>query len=55
LLPDVARSRAAVARFWREARAAAKIKNEHVVRIIDVCSTGLGSAVKDRNHHRIMK
>lgn len=42
LLPEVAQSTAAVARFRREARAAAKIKNEHVVRIFDVCSTESG-------------
>ncbi|HMA94465.1 MAG TPA: serine/threonine-protein kinase, partial [Polyangiaceae bacterium] len=42
LLPDVAQSSASIARFRREARAAAKIKNEHVVRIIDVCATESG-------------
>lgn len=42
LLPDVAQSTASIARFRREARAAAKIKNEHVVRIIDVCATESG-------------
>lgn len=42
LLPDAAQSSASIARFRREARAAAKIKNEHVVRIIDVCATLAG-------------
>lgn len=42
MLPEVAESTAAVARFRREARAAAKIKNEHVVRIFDVCVTESG-------------
>lgn len=42
LLPDVAQSAASIARFRREARAAAKIKNEHVVRIFDVCATATG-------------
>jgi len=36
LLPDVLRRPDAVARFEREARAAAKIRSEHVVRVMDV-------------------
>jgi serine/threonine-protein kinase len=36
LLPERARDRAVVARFLREARAAARLKNEHVCRILDV-------------------
>ncbi|MBI5481595.1 MAG: serine/threonine protein kinase [Deltaproteobacteria bacterium] len=36
LLPERARDRAIVARFLREARAAARLKNEHVCRILDV-------------------
>ncbi|MBN2195667.1 MAG: serine/threonine protein kinase [Polyangiaceae bacterium] len=42
LLPEATRSNAAVARFRKEARAAAMIKNEHVVRILDVCVTVAG-------------
>lgn len=42
LSPDALRSNAAVSRFRREARAAAKIKNQHVVRIIDVSTTESG-------------
>lgn len=42
LSPEALRSPAAVARFRREARAAAKIKNQHVVRIIDVAATETG-------------
>lgn len=42
LLPEATRSKAAVARFRKEARAAAMIKNEHVVRILDVAVTGSG-------------
>jgi serine/threonine-protein kinase len=36
LLPEALRSPESVARFVREARAAVKIKNEHVARVIDV-------------------
>jgi len=36
LLPERARDRAIVARFLREARAAARLKSEHVCRILDV-------------------
>jgi serine/threonine-protein kinase len=36
LLPEALRSPESVARFIREARAAVKIKNEHVARVIDV-------------------
>lgn len=39
LSPDALRSSAAVSRFRREAKTAAKIKNQHVVRIIDVATT----------------
>ena len=36
LLPDALRNAEAVARFAREARAAVKIKSEHVARVTDV-------------------
>jgi serine/threonine-protein kinase len=36
LQPEVVGDRVAIARFVREARAAAKLQNEHVVRVIDV-------------------
>src|SRR5262245_9148845 len=36
LLPEATKDSDWVARFAREARAAAKIKNEHVVRVFDV-------------------
>lgn len=36
LLPEAARDHDAIARFMREARAAVKVKSEHVARIIDV-------------------
>lgn len=36
LLPEIARNQEAVARFLREARAAAKIRSEHVARVTDV-------------------
>ncbi len=36
LLPHAVKDEAAVARFEREARAAVKLKNEHVVRVMDV-------------------
>ncbi len=42
LSPEALRSNAAVSRFRREAKAAAKIKNQHVVRIIDVATTAAG-------------
>lgn len=43
MLPEVALSPEAVARFTREARAAAKIKSEHVVRVTDVATLEDGS------------
>src|SRR5882757_7991037 len=36
LLPEIAQNSEAVMRFMREARAAAKIKSEHVARVLDV-------------------
>src|SRR5690606_24752080 len=36
LLPEMLKHREAVARFTREARAAVKIKSEHVARVTDV-------------------
>ena len=36
MLPEAAKSKAAVERFMREARAAAKIRSQHVVRVTDV-------------------
>jgi serine/threonine-protein kinase len=42
LLPAMAQNPAVVTRFSREARAAAKIKSEHVVRVIDVGNTDAG-------------
>lgn len=39
LSPDALRSNTAVSRFRSEARAAAKIKSQHVVRIVDVATT----------------
>jgi eukaryotic-like serine/threonine-protein kinase len=42
LSPEALRSSAAVNRFRREAKAAARIKNQHVVRIIDVAETVTG-------------
>jgi serine/threonine protein kinase len=43
LLPAVARNTEAVARFSREARAAAKIQSEHVARVIDVATSEDGT------------
>lgn len=43
LLPDALRSEEAVARFAREARAAVKIKSEHVARVTDVGTLESGS------------
>src|SRR4051812_42435289 len=43
LLPEVADSGEAVARFTREARVAAKIKGEHVARVLDVALLPSGS------------
>ncbi|MGO8992363.1 MAG: protein kinase domain-containing protein, partial [Polyangiaceae bacterium] len=43
LLPHARESAASVARFAREARAAAKIKSEHVARVIDVGEIAPGS------------
>jgi eukaryotic-like serine/threonine-protein kinase len=43
LLPDAMHSSEAVARFEREARAASKIKNEHVARVTDVGTLDTGS------------
>jgi serine/threonine-protein kinase len=42
MLPAVARSPDAVARFLREARAAAQLQSEHVAHILDVCETDAG-------------
>jgi serine/threonine protein kinase len=36
LLPEIARQQSVVARFGREARAAARIQSEHVARVLDV-------------------
>src|SRR3984885_1825656 len=43
LLPEALKNSVAVARFAREARAAVKIKSEHVARIIDVGTLPNGS------------
>jgi serine/threonine-protein kinase len=43
LLPEALKDREAVARFVREARAAVKIKSEHVARVIDVGTMDNGS------------
>src|ERR1700691_4605063 len=43
LLPDALHNSDTVARFAREARAAVKIKSEHVARIIDVGTLPNGS------------
>ena len=43
LLPDALQSPDVVARFAQEARAAVKIKSEHVVRVIDVGTLASGS------------
>jgi len=43
LLPDALKSADVVARFAQEARAAVKIKSEHVVRVIDVGTLPSGS------------
>jgi len=43
LLPDALETPAAVARFLQEARAAAKVKSEHVARVIDVGQLESGS------------
>jgi len=43
LLPAVAKNPDAVARFTREARAAAKIQSEHVVRVLDVATAEGGA------------
>src|SRR5580700_11121887 len=43
LLPDAMQDAAVVARFAREARAAAKIQSEHVARVIDVGTLETGS------------
>ena len=43
MLPDMLGSEEAVARFVREARAAAKIKSDHVVRVFDVDSLANGA------------
>jgi eukaryotic-like serine/threonine-protein kinase len=43
LLPDALASSEAVARFAREARAAVKIKSEHVARVIDVGTLDTGA------------
>ncbi|MDB4996534.1 MAG: serine/threonine protein kinase, partial [Myxococcaceae bacterium] len=43
LLPSVANDKESVERFMREARASVKIKNEHVVRVMDVGLLDTGS------------
>src|SRR6188768_589622 len=43
LLPDALANPEAVARFGREARAAVKIKSEHVARVTDVSTLENGS------------
>src|SRR5690349_17043575 len=43
LLPDAAQTTDTVERFLREARAAVKIKSQHVVRVIDVAMLENGS------------
>jgi serine/threonine protein kinase len=43
LLPHVAQSQESVGRFLREARSAAKIKSDHVVRVLDVARLESGS------------
>jgi eukaryotic-like serine/threonine-protein kinase len=43
LLPEVSKSADAVARFSREARAAAKIQSEHVARVLDVATHANGA------------
>jgi serine/threonine-protein kinase len=43
LLPEILQNAEAVARFAREARAAAKIKSEHVARVIDVGTLDSGA------------
>src|SRR5215213_3639144 len=43
LLPEALQSQEAVARFSREARAAVKIKSEHVARVVDVGTLETGS------------
>ncbi len=43
LLPEVAMNGEAVARFTREARVAAKIKSEHVARVLDVATLADGT------------
>lgn len=40
LLPDATRDPEAIARFAREAKAAARIKSEHVARVLDVSALG---------------
>ncbi|PKN48786.1 MAG: serine/threonine protein kinase, partial [Deltaproteobacteria bacterium HGW-Deltaproteobacteria-20] len=49
LLPHALESEEAVARFEREARAAVKIKSEHVARIIDV------GALEDGRPYMVME
>lgn len=43
MLPEMAQQQEAVGRFTREARAAVKIKNEHVARVLDVGSLENGT------------
>src|SRR5258708_32544769 len=43
LMPEMLREEEAVARFAREARAAAKITNEHVTRVLDVGTLETGA------------
>src|SRR6185369_5977292 len=42
LLPELVRDQEVVTRFLREGRAAAKIKSEHVVRVLDVATLESG-------------
>ncbi len=45
LLPEVAAAPGATARFLHEARAAAKIESEHVVRVLDVTTLASGASI----------
>src|SRR5450432_97992 len=50
LLPEALGNREAVARFEREARAAVKIKSEHVARVIDVGTLDNGAPYMVMEH-----